>query len=174
MRTRFDNKWQKTRGNLDVRKIVNSLIQYPTLHAYGVGFDAFRSIPEAQRSKKIDYARYMLAFELDDEIDAAARLLKALGIAVYAKDEHYVRSDYLLYLYSHWRENTEKYPKIMPEGVFAVASLVLNSRVRVAEELKPHFLVPIHTEKRKKIEEYLRFTKRYEPWPDEQIFWMTE
>jgi len=171
VRTRFDNKWQKTRGNLDVRKIVSVVAQFPTLHAYGIGFDAFRTIPEATRSKKIDYARYMLAFELDDEIDGAASFLKAIGLCVSIRDEHYVQSSYLVHLYESWRKSTNKHPKVMPLGVFAVAAMILNSRIRVVEGIKPHFLVPVTQDKRAKVEAYLEMTEGFERWPEEKIGW---
>lgn len=171
MRTRFNNKWQKTRGNLSVRKIVNIVGQFPTLHAYGVGFDQFRSIPEARRSQCIDYARYMLAFELDDEIDGAAAFLKAIGVNIWIKDHNYVRSDYLLHLYKYWRKGSNKHPREMPMGVFAVAALSLKSRIRIVDSIKPNFLIPVTRDKRRKVEQFLTLTARFEPWPEEDIVW---
>jgi hypothetical protein len=171
VRTRFDNKWQKTRGNLDVRKIVNIVGQFPTLHAFGVGFEQFRSIPEARRSQCIDYARYMLAFELDDEIDGAAAFLKAIGVNIWVKDDNYVRSDYLHYLYGYWRKGSTKHPKDMPIGVFAMAALILKSRIRIVEDIKPHFLVPVTIDKRSRVEHFLSATEGFEPWPEEDVLW---
>jgi hypothetical protein len=169
VRTRFDNGWQKTRGNLQVKKIVNVAAQFPLLHAFGVGFDQFRSIPEARRSQCMDYARYMLAYELDDEIDAAAAFLKAIGINTLPRDDSYVRSEYLAYLYSFWRKGSEKYPSVMPIGVFGMAALVLNSKMRIVESYKPHFLVSVTISKRKSIEEFLQHTTKFESWPDEDV-----
>jgi len=174
VRTRFNNKWQKTRGNVDVRKIVKVVGQFPLLHAYGVGFGQFRSIPEATRSKCIDYARYMLAFELDDEIDAAFAFLKAVGISQCGREQHYVRTEYLLELYSYWRKGTEKYPEFLPIGVFGVAAFLLKANIRVAEELKPHFLVPVSIDKRAKVEKFLEATRGFKRWEDSQIYWQCE
>lgn len=171
MRTRFDNKWQKTRGNLQVKKIVNVAAQFPLLHAFGVGFDQFRSIPEARRSQCIDYARYMLAFELDDEIDAAAAFLKAIGLNNVPQESSYVRSEYLAHLYRSWRKGIDKYPKEMPIGVFGMAALVLNSKIRIVEDLKPNFLVAVAKDKRTKVEKFLQMTVNFEPWSEDQYRW---
>ena len=171
MRTRFDNNWEKTRGNLKIEKIIKVVGQFPTLHAYGVGFKMFLGIPEANRSKAIDYARYMLAFELDDEIDAAYAFLKTIGINVKNKSENFVRSDYLEYLYSYWRREGKKHPEVMPIGVFALAALMLDANLRIVEGLKPHFLIPVSRDKRSKVESYLELTQGFKPWDDEQIFW---
>jgi hypothetical protein len=171
VRTRFNNKWQKTRGNVDVRKIVKIVGQFPLLHAYGVGFAEFRNIPEATRSKCIDYARYMLAFELDDEIDAAYAFLKAVGISQAGREQHYVRTEYLLELYSYWRKGTEKYPKYLPTGVFGVAAFLLKANIRIVEELKPHFLVPVSIEKRAKVEKFLEATCGFKRWEDCEMRW---
>lgn len=174
MRTRFNNKWHKTRGNVDVRKIVKVVGQFPLLHAYGVGFADFRSIPEATRSKCIDYARYMLAFELDDEIDAAHAFFKAVGVSQAGREQHFVRTEYLLHLYSYWRKGTEKYPEYLPIGVFGVAALLMKAKIRVAEEMKPHFLVPVSILKRASVEEFLEATGGFERWDDSQIYWQYE
>jgi hypothetical protein len=170
VRTRFNNKWEKTRGNIKVEKIVKAVGQFPLLHAYGVGFAQFRNIPEATRSKCIDYARYMLAFELDDEIDAAYRFFKAIGISKYPRNEHYVRSQYVEHLYATWRKDVN-YPEYIPLGVFGLAALLLGTKIRIIEGLKPHFLIPILREKREKVESYLDLRMGYKRWDDADIYW---
>jgi hypothetical protein len=170
MRTRVNNGWESTQGGIKVKKIVNIVAQFPILHAYGVGFDQFRSIPEQNRSKAIDYARYMLAFELDLEIDTAVRFFKILGIKKTQKKEFFVSSDYLKYLYSYWRKSgSGDAPKEMPIGVFAMAALILDTSVRVEERAKPNFYIAVSTLKRNRVEKYLKQTTGFEKWPEDQI-----
>lgn len=70
------------------------------MHAYGIGFGLFSCIPEQTRSQAIDYARYMLTYELDDEIDACVSFIKAVGGSEISIPTNYVRSEYLLHLYA--------------------------------------------------------------------------
>lgn len=174
MRTRAISRVKKTIGGADLKKINKIIFDFPLLHAYGVGFDIFRSIPEQTRSKAIDYARYMLAFELDDEIDAAIFFIKAIGAKSKPRIDNYVRCEYLLHLYKYWRKGTEKYPRVMPIGVFCLAALYEQGKVRIVQELKPNFLVAVSTEKRRKIENYLEATQGFQRWPEEKIFWSFE
>lgn len=171
MRTRFENKWDRTRGGLKIDKIKKIVNDFPLLHAYGIGFAMFGSIPEHTRRDAVDYSRYMLAFELDDEIDAGVMFLKALGGVVSAHNDCYLRSEYLLHLYSYWRLELLKAPEIMPLGVLAVSALMLNGSVRVLENLKPNYLIGVSREKRIKVEKYLAFTKNFQKWPEEQTTW---
>ena len=174
MRTRPDTKWDRTPGGLRLNQIQKVITDFPLLHAYGVGFSMFGTIPEQTRSKAIDYARYMLGFELDYEIDAAVSFIKVLGGLRQAHSENYVRSQYLLHLYDTWRLTHSKAPKIMPVGCIAMATLVTGGSVRVVESLKPHFLVGISSLRRQRIENYLVQVKGFQRWPDEEVYWSFE
>lgn len=170
MRTRFNNSWESTRGGIKVKKIINCVAQFPILHAYGVGFDQFRTIPEQNRSKAIDYARYMLAFELDLEIDTAVTFFKILGIKRTQKKEFFVRSEYLQYLYKYWRKSgSGNAPQEMPVGVFAIAALLLDGAVKVEEQAKPGFFIALSTLKRNRVEKYLQQVTEFKKWPEEKI-----
>jgi len=170
LRTRT-NKWDKTPGGIKLAKIHKVVKDFPLLHAYGVGFGMFGCIPEQIRSQIIDYARYMLGYELDHEIDAALSFIKTLGGITTPHNENYVRSEYLSHLYATWRLEQLRAPERMPQGCFAVAALMINGSVRVVEALKPNFLVGIGIRKRDRLEEYLVATKGYQRWPDEKVFW---
>lgn len=171
MRTRFENKWDKTRGGLKIHKIKKIVNDFPLLHAYGIGFSMFGNIPEHTRRDAVDYARYMLAFELDDEIDAGVQFLKILGGVKFPQDSSYLRSEYLLHLYSYWRRSMTRAPEVMPLGVLAMSALMLNGSVRVIETLKPNYLVGVSKLKRLRVEEYLAFTQKFQKWPEEQTSW---
>lgn len=158
------------------KKIVEISARFPLLHAYGVGYDEFRKIPEEKRGKVLDYAKYMLAFELDLEIDAAYFFLKAVGIRKNALNSNYVKADYLAYMYEYWRRffisaktGESKWPKEMPLGVFAMAALLSGGRVRVVEELKPNYLIAVTDERRRRLEKYLSATTKFKT-PDESRF----
>lgn len=171
MRTRFDNKWDKTRGGLKICKIKKIVDDFPLLHAYGIGFHMFGSVPEHTRREAVDYSRYMLAYELDDEIDAGVKFIKTLGGVQRAHNDCYLKTEYLLYLYSHWRRQLTNAPEIMPLGVFAMSALMLNGCVRVIETLKPHYLVGVSRSKRIRVEKYLAHTSDFQKWPEEKMSW---
>jgi len=160
------------------KKIVEVSANFPLLHAYGIGFDEFRSIPEEKRGRVLDYAKYMLAFELDFEIEAAHCFLKAVGLRKNPKNRNYVKADYLAYMYQYWRQGfivaktgRPKWPKEMPLGVFAMAALLAYGRVRVVEKLKPNFLIAVWDERRWRLEKYLELTTKFKKPDEKRVLW---
>lgn len=160
------------------KKIVEISARFPLLHAYGVGYDEFRSIPEEKRGKILDYAKYMLAFELDLEIEAAHFFLKAVGLRKNPKNHNYVKADYLLYLYRYWarqftsaKTGKSKWPKEVPLGVFAMAALLAGGRVRIVEELKPNYLIAVWDERRWRLEKYLQMTTKFKKPDEKRVLW---
>lgn len=152
-------------------KIEKVIANFPTMHAYGIGFGMFSQVPEQTRSKAIDYARYMLAYELDDEIDASVSFIKAIGGSQFSIDDNYTRSDYLLHLYSAWRKDLGDGPKDIPVGCMAMATLIIGSHVRVVEGFKPNFLVCVSKLKRERVESYLALRTGFQKWPEDKILW---
>lgn len=177
MKTRAVGKKQLC-NHIYTKKIVEVAANFPLLHAYGIGFDEFRTIPEEKRGKVLDYAKYMLAFELDLEIEAAYFFLKAVGLRKNPKNKNYVKADYLEYMYQYWRQGfilakygRSKWPKEMPLGVFAMAALLSHGRVRVVEELKPNFLIAVWDDRRRRLENYLQLTTKFKKPDEKRVLW---
>ena len=176
MKRRAIGKLQLDNNNLETKKIVEVSANFPLLHAYGIGFEEFRSIPEDKRGKVLDYAKYMLAYELDLEIEAAYFFFRAVGLSKYPKDQNYVKADYLAYMYRYWRQQfgnsrygLSKWPKEVPLGVFAMSALLSYGKIRVVEELKPNYLIAVREDLRRKVEDYLQRTTKFKK-PDEKRF----
>lgn len=158
-------------------RVVNIVARFPLLHAYGIGFDDFRKLPEHRRAQVMDYCKYILAYELDDEIVAAARFLRLVGSRIGPTDRHYVKADYIEHVYQYWnstmlvKSGKTKYPKEMPLGVFALAALAINIKVRVVEELKPNFLIATSIERLRRLEKFLAATTKFKVPPRSKYTW---
>lgn len=154
-----------TRAYLSVRKIIDIVRRFPLLHAYGIGLDMFREVPEQYRMRAVDYAKFMLAYELDDEIDGAALFFRKIDGPEPNKSFDYVRGSYLLYIYSYWRKISGHHPEVMPVGAFIVGALITGKKIRIHEGLKPDFLVSMKTMRRAVVERFLEENYDFRRWP---------
>ena len=177
MKTRAVGKKQ-LENYVYTKKIVEVSANFPLLHAYGIGFEEFRTVPEEKRGKVLDYAKYMLAYELDKEITAACFFFRAIGLRKNSMNRNYVKADYLAHMYEYWRRQfgytrfgDSRWPKEMPLGVFAMAALLSNGRVRVVEELKPNYLIAVRDESRRTLEDYLQRTTKFKTPDEKRVLW---
>lgn len=173
MRRRSANN-PHTQCNLSVLKIVDIVSRFPLLHAWGIGFDKFRQLPEHSRMRAMDYAKYILAYELDDEIDGAYMFMRAVSGRTMYESSNYVKASYLTYMYSFWRKISDKHPEEVPLGCFIVGALIRGQRIRIIEALKPDFLINCGKQKRKNIEWYLQSCTDFEPWDEKDISLATD
>lgn len=158
----------QTQCGLSVKKVVDVVSRFPSLHAYGVGFDIFRELPEQYRMRGMDYAKYMLAYKLDDEIDACVMFLRAARTRKFSNGVDWVRCSYLLYVYSYWRRLHGHHPVEIPNGCMAVAALLVGQRVTDVPSIRPDYLVSVTKRGMKALENYLMFEFGMEAWPDER------
>jgi len=158
--------------NLSVLKIVDIVSRFPLLHAWGIGFDKFRQLPEESRMRAMDYAKYILAYELDDEIDGAYMFMRSVAGRTMYGSANYVKASYLVYMYDFWRTISDKHPVEVPLGCFVVAALIRGQRIRIIEDLKPDFLINCGKQRRKQIEEYLQSCTDFMPWDEKDIYFV--
>lgn len=167
-----ERKKKKTRDGHNTRQIVDIVNGFAMLHAYGVGLDVFHEVPVQDRMKSIDYAKVLLAYYLDDEIDSACRFLDALGAKNAVMHPHnYVRVSYLMHMYQYWQTLSGRGEKHVPLGCFIVAGMLFNQRIGVRDELRPDALLTVPTGKRKYIEDYLTQETDFVKPADEYIFY---
>jgi hypothetical protein len=140
----------------EIRRIVGTV---PLLHAYGMGIEVFRNMPEQNRMRAVEYAKYLLAHELKYEIESATRFLSALRMGARPTYQwqkcNWVRSTHLEYVYKYWQKVTNLYAKEIPKGCFAVASFILKKPIFVVDKLKPDFLINVTKDDLKRLEIYL-------------------
>lgn len=171
MRTRAAGKDQTPNG-IRTTKIVDIVSRYALLHAYGVGLDIFRQLPEQQRMRGIEYAKWMLAYALDDEIDSAFLFYKALHCDRFLPHGHnFVKASYLEYMYGYWRQLSGTCKKDVPLGCFIVAALLIGQRVFFTPETKPLVYITISRKRMRAIEDYLESQFEFRKWPEEEYRW---
>lgn len=171
MRVRSRQKDQTVNG-LRTTKIIDIVSRFALLHAYGVGLDVFRQLPEQQRMRGIEYAKWMLAYALDDEIDSAYMFFKALHCdRITGYKNHYVRSSYVEYLYSFWRQISGSCEKIVPVGAYIVAALLIGQRVFFTPGTKPQVFITIPQKRLRFLEQYLQNNFDFHPWSESEYRW---
>jgi len=154
-------------------KIIDIVSRYALLHAYGIGLDVFRQLPDQQRMRGIEYAKWMLAFALDDEIDSAFLFFKALHCDRFKpKSENFVCSAYLEYMYGYWRQLSGTCEKTVPLGAYIVAGLLSGQRIFFTKKSKPGFYMTIPPKRRVAIESYLERNYDFKRWPEEEFKFM--
>lgn len=159
-----------TDRNLNCGCIIDIAQRYTALHAYGVGLDVFRELPEFSRAQAMDYAKYILAFELDDEIDSASAFLEAMHCARFKTKRIYLRCSYLLHLYTYWRLVNPTHMKNVPPGALIVAALLLGERVKVPMKIRPDSLIAMNEARSKYMVEYLAKHFDFVDWSDEKKY----
>lgn len=171
MRIRSKNTDQTPNG-LRTTKIVDIVSRYALLHAYGVGLDVFRQLPEQQRMRGIEYAKWMLAYALDNEIDSAYLFLKALHCdRIKGYKNHYVKSGYIEYIYTFWRQLSGTCEKTVPLGAYIVAALLIGQRVFFTPGTKPEVFITIPQKRLRALEVYLQKNFSFTPWDESQYRW---
>jgi len=169
VRKRAGGKVQTDTG-IRTAKIVDIVSRFSLLHAYGVGLDVFRQLPEQQRMRGIEYAKWLLAFALDDEIDSAYLFFKALHCdRFHPKSENFVCSAYLEYMYGYWRQLSGTCDKEVPLGAYIVAGLLSGQRIFFTKKSKPGFYMTIPLKRRTAMEGYLERHFDFKRWPDEDF-----
>lgn len=164
--TRFTRTWVQDEEIFDI------VFRFPTLHAYGVGFKAFESLPEDRRLAAIEYSKYLLAYCLDEEIDSAMIFLRALNCHEHRpKVSWYVKLSYLMGLYRSWRKMTGRCHEYVPPGCFIFAALFYGQGVHVRPELRPDCLITIPKMRREYLENYLAKEYGYVRPPDSEVYY---
>lgn len=170
MRTRAQK--DQTPNGIRTTKIVDIVSRYALLHAYGVGLDIFRQLPEQQRMRGIEYAKWMLAYALDDEIDSAYLFYKALHCDRFHPHGHnFVKAPYLEYMYGYWRQLSGTCKKEIPLGCFIVSALLIGQRVFFTPDSKPLVYITVSRKRMRSIEEYLEKQFDFRKWPEEKYRW---
>jgi hypothetical protein len=154
MRRRSDKVFQTRHGH-SVLKIADIVSRFPLLHAYGVGFEVFREMPDHVRMRAMDFAKFTLAYALDDEIDSAIMFFKVMRRKNTLPGKHQVRCSYLIRMYHHWRRLSGTHVSAMPYGAMMVGALMLGQRVTAVPTLKPDALISMHEGQFKRMEQYL-------------------
>jgi len=154
MRRRSPRVFQTPHG-ISVLKIGDVVSRFPLLHAYGLGFEIFRELPEHARMRGMDFAKFALAYALDDEIDSALLFLKSMRRKTSRSGRHHVRCSYLIRMYRYWRRLSGKHPVRMPPGAMMTAALLLGQRVTAVPSLKPDGLISMHQKHFVWLEQYL-------------------
>lgn len=157
----------QTQCGIRTTKIVDIVCRYALLHAYGIGLDIFRQLPEQQRMRGIEYAKWMLAYALDDEIDSAYLFFRALSCDRFKPhSENFVKSTYLEYMYGYWRQLSGTCQKVVPQGAFIVAGLLSGQRIFFTPQSKPHFYMTIPRKRMLVMEDYLERNYDFKRWPE--------
>jgi hypothetical protein len=171
VRTRARGKDQTVNG-LRTTKVVDIVSRYALLHAYGVGLDVFRQLPEQQRMRGIEYAKWMLAYALDDEIDSAYLFFKALHCDRFLPHGHnFVKVSYLEYMYGYWRQLSGTCERVVPIGAFIVGALLIGQRVFFTPGSKPLVYITVSRKRMRAIEDYLESQYAFRKWPEEEYRW---
>jgi hypothetical protein len=171
VRTRATGK-EQTNNGLRTSKIVDIVSRYPLLHAYGVGLDIFRQLPEQQRMRGIEYAKWMLAYALDDEIDSTFLFYRALHCDRFNPHGHnFVKASYLEYMYGYWRQLSGTCKKEVPLGCFIVGALMIGQRVFFTPDSKPQVYITISRKRMRAIEDYLERQFDFKKLPEEEYRW---
>jgi hypothetical protein len=159
----------QTQVGIRTSKIIDIVSRYALLHAYGIGLDQFRELPEQSRMRSIDYAKWLLAFALDDEIDSGYLFFRAMKCHEFkSKACNYVHSSYLQYIYSFWRKLSGSCEADVPLGCFAVAALILDQKVMFTHASKPCFYTTVPSKRLAFMEEFLEKSSSFKPWRKEQ------
>lgn len=158
----------RTEGNLSVGKILDITKKFPLLHAYGVGLDIFRELPEQYRMRSMEYAKFLLAYCLDDEIDDARAFLKDLKCSGSSQSPLYVRVSYLEVLFSYWRRPKPTVLEFVPPGAFIVAALAIGQRIKIIPSMKPDCLMQVTKINLRMMEKTLAKRYGFEPWPKDK------
>lgn len=158
----------RTEGNLSVGKILDITTKFPLLHAYGVGLDIFRDLPEQYRMRSMEYAKFLLAYCLDDEIDNARAFLRYLKCNGTSVSGFYVKISYLQELYSYWRLPKPSFHEFVPPGAFVLAALAVGQRVKIVPSIKPDCLMLITKRELGKMERALQKQYGFQPWPNDK------
>lgn len=146
-------------------KIVDIVSRYALLHAYGIGLDQFRELPEQSRMRGIDFAKWLLAYALDDEIDSAYLFFKALHCDKWAPNtDNYTHLSYLQYMYGFWRTLSGTCDEYIPIGAYAVAALITGQKVMFTPETKPMFYVSIPAKRFVFMEDFLEKNFSFQRW----------
>lgn len=168
MRTRARGVSQ-TQCGIRTTKIVDIVCRYALLHAYGIGLDIFRQLPEQQRMRGIEYAKWMLAFALDDEIDSAYLFFKSLSCDRFKPhSENFVKSTYLEYMYGYWRQLSGTCEKFVPQGAYIVAGLLTGQRIFFTPHSKPIFYMTIPRKRMVVMEDFLERNYDFKRWSEEE------
>lgn len=167
-----DNRWRSTRTWIEDREMIDIAFQFPTLHAFGVGFKMFKDMPEDKRLAAIEYSKYLLAYCMRDEIDSAMQFMRALlAHEQQAKVSWYVKLSYLMGLYRSWRKISERPAEKVPPGAFIVAALFYGQGVHIRPELRPDCLITIPKMRREYLENYLEHDYGYVRPPDSEVYY---
>lgn len=113
--------------------------------------------------KAIEYSRFMLAFCLDTEIDAAAWFLKVIDPEPALLGGVWVTREYLIFLYQHWRTITYRFPEEVPDGAFLMGALILGKKVKIMGALETSWAIRV---KRFKLSEVETTLKRLYDMPE--------
>lgn len=160
----------QTQIGLSATKVIDVVSRFPLLHAYGVGLDIFRSVPEQYRMRAIDYAKWMLAYALDDEIDSCYMFLEALHLdRVAPTAKPFIRGTYLLEMHKHWRKMSGKHTSDVTVGTLAAAALLHGHRVRIVEAIKPDCYITVPVKRLRWYENYLADKYGFTPRPAEEV-----
>lgn len=157
-----------TRGSLSVAKILDITTKFPLLHAYGVGLDIFRELPEQYRMRVMDYAKFILQYCLDDEIDDARRFFKAIKCSGKPHHYYYVKVSYLQHVYRSFIKTKRVFIPEVPYGAFIVAGLSLGQRVKIIPSLKPDCLINVQRGAFQKMEKMLEAKFGHEIKPEHE------
>jgi len=171
VRTRSDGTVQTGNG-IRVSKIVDIVSRYAMLHAYGVGLDIFRQLPEHQRMRGIEFSKWMLAYALDDEIDSAFMFYKALHCdRFHPHGRNFVKVSYLEYMYGYWRRLSGINKEHVPLGCFIVSALLIGQRVFYTPDSKPLVYITISRKRMRALEKFLERQFDFKRWPEETYRW---
>lgn len=150
--------------------IVDITRRFTSLHAYGIGLNVFRELPEFSRINAIEYSRYMLAFELDDEIDSCCVFLDAMHCNQKTAIKVYLRCSYLLHLYQGWRHLNTDTEKVIPPGAMVVAALLKAQKVKVPTFLRPDCLIAVNRARYRYMVSYLKKRFQFVDWDDDKKY----